>query len=392
MRLLLLKARLVTARHAKMVVASLAILGILSVGAAGFLVAQPGTTDVTETQNEQTFRTELGSSAVVTGETSAWEQGTTLTNRTVYLHSATPDVKLRSRTTVPDEQPVDVSQRVTLVYQVKRNGKVIWESEELLLADSTQVKDGEAIARTTLNPTEIRTRIGEIENEFSGIGSVSTHLRTDVDYHTDQYEGELSATGSIAFTQNAIAIDTYPSTEQTHGETVTTTKQSPRDWPLIGGLGLMGFIFLIGAWEVTQYEPTAETVSAIEQRLKRARYEEWISRGTFPRIYENAVEMASLDNLVNLAIDSNKRVVHDVEQSVYGVIDGDTVYYFKDVELDDPLADEVSEGFVNGDELPLIPVNDSSTPVSTEEEAIVTDDGTLDELFDDDDSEHGPEA
>jgi hypothetical protein len=63
----------------------------------------------------------------------------------------------------------------------------------------------------------------------------------------------------------------------------------------------------------------------------RERYAEWISNGEFPTDTDKRyVTISSLEDLVDIAIDSNKRVIYDETLDAYGVADGDIVYYYGD--------------------------------------------------------------
>lgn len=327
----LLKTKLLLARHGRRVTIALAILGVLAFGVAGWLFVTPGSTEVVEQRNEQHVQASLDTSAVVTGNSTVWTPGTTLQNKPVYLLSATPNLTLASKTSVPRDQPVDVSQRVLLVYRVERSGQVVWKSKELLLADTTRVSDGNATAKTTLDVKRIERRVSEIQNEFAGIGTVTTHLQLHVNYETNRYEDELNASGTVAFADRAIAIDDHPSVERTHATPVTTTQQAARDWLSLSALVGLALAAFAGAAYSRRLQKRGVDEKALERRIRESRYVDWISEGRLPANYDGyVVRMDSLDALVNLAIDSQKRVVRDDRQDVFGVIDGDTAYYYFD--------------------------------------------------------------
>ncbi|WP_241996948.1 DUF5305 family protein, partial [Halorubrum sp. SD626R] len=68
-------------------------------------------------------------------------------------------------------------------------------------------------------------------------------------------------------------------------------------------------------------------------------FSEWITRGTFPseREYEATVLVDDLEGLVDVAIDTNKRVIKDEQLGVSTVLDGDYVYVY--VRPDSPAED-----------------------------------------------------
>ncbi|MFB6146365.1 MAG: DUF5305 family protein [Halobacteriaceae archaeon] len=72
---------------------------------------------------------------------------------------------------------------------------------------------------------------------------------------------------------------------------------------------------------------------------ERERFAEWITTGTFPaeREYEEMVLVDDLEGLVDVAIDTNKRVIEDQQLGVSTVLDGDHSYVY--VRPDSPARD-----------------------------------------------------
>jgi hypothetical protein len=69
-------------------------------------------------------------------------------------------------------------------------------------------------------------------------------------------------------------------------------------------------------------------IEELKMQIDRAQFSEWISEGDFPSGQNRQyVYIESLEDLVDVAIDVNKRVIYDPEIETYAVPDGDIVYY-----------------------------------------------------------------
>lgn len=85
-----------------------------------------------------------------------------------------------------------------------------------------------------------------------------------------------------------------------------------------------------GAVWVRRFHRRDVDVAVLRETLTRERFDEWISRGRVPKdTGQRSVYVESLEDLVDVAIDSSKRVIRDPERDQYVVIDGDIVYRYR---------------------------------------------------------------
>lgn len=77
----------------------------------------------------------------------------------------------------------------------------------------------------------------------------------------------------------------------------------------------------------------------IDIEQDRKRFDEWITTGTFPseREYDQTVLVDDLEGLVDVAIDTNKRVIEDPQLGASTVLDDDFIYIY--VRPDSPARD-----------------------------------------------------
>lgn len=328
-RIAVLRLKVFVSRYGPALVIALSLIGALLVGVAGWEYANPPTTEVTDQTNRQTIQSALHTSANTTGNTTLYESGTELVDQPVYLLSATPTVRLTQQTAVPEGQAVHVEQDITVRHRVTRDGATFWEESTVLVQNETTTSTGEVASTVSLDVEDVQTRRDEITAEVGEAGTVQTQLIVTLSYETDQYTGELTETAPVRMTDNWYSIG-EASLERSHSTPVSRRVPIPTRNPLAywipGGAGALLSI-VAGGVAATYYRGIDQ--QRLEQRLQELRYAEWISTGTIPNSLEGTtVAVDSLEGLVDVAIDTDSRVVHDETQDAYIVIDGPVVYYY----------------------------------------------------------------
>jgi hypothetical protein len=93
-----------------------------------------------------------------------------------------------------------------------------------------------------------------------------------------------------------------------------------------GGLGVLALIAALLLWRLYGRLPDQEEMKRAYDKI---RYADWISRGQLPEsdTYER-ITIEEFVDLLDLAIDSDKRVIHDSNQDLYAVIDGTCIYQY----------------------------------------------------------------
>lgn len=304
----------------------LAVVGVLAIAAGGYVYATPPTETVSERVDEQTVSAGLEHSAQVTGPTTLYSQGERLVDASAYLFSATPEVRLNAVVTAPSGTEID--QRLTVEITASNNGEVFWSDQELLGTRSQQVSGDEATLSTSLNVSSINQQVRATRAELGETGLLSTRLNLTVNYDTGTYQGELMVTSPVVLTESAYWFDQDLTETANHFREETRTVQSQPDLATVAGLEVIGILALVGAAALVRSK-RREDLNEIETALAHDRYEEWISEGELPtQTDKKHVHINSLEDLVDVAIDSNKRVLHDLELNTYAVVDGDLIYYY----------------------------------------------------------------
>lgn len=330
-----IRAKSLAARHGPALVAVLVVVGTLSLVGAGLVYTNPPTETVTERTDEQRFATSVDTTATVTGESPLYDRGQQLRNRPVYFINATPQLTLVTNTSVPANESVAVTQRLVLEQSAERGGEPFWESTRVLSATDQRVDDGRLTTETTVDMATVTERAAETRAAIGGIGTFTTRLRLQVTYETDSYDGELTTATPVTVTERAYWLDGSLAANRTEATPVTRQVEEP---PQVGtalgmaGVGLLAFLLAAAAGLVYLRDPDLD---AMETELARTRYDEWISRGEIPTKAEKQyIRIDTLEDLVDIAIDSGKRVIYDEAYDAYGVVDADIVYYYAGGEND----------------------------------------------------------
>lgn len=321
----------VVAKYGPRLAAALLVLGSVGVAGAGWAYANPPTTEVTDRTDQKTVESAVHTRATVTGETGLYERGEILEDQPVYLEDAVPNLTLDLRTRLPSASGGSVDQRVELVYTATRDGETFWERTDPLGGRTT--RDGRTVVtRTDFAAADALAREDRYRSELGDAATLSVGLRITVDYALEGYDGTLTETYAIESGSGWYSVPSEVASE-THGTPVTRTVElSDQRTPivLLSGVG-GGLLFGAGvAVAVAYYRRFRDTSPAeFEPEIHRRRYAEWISRGTVPEDRTaTTVEMESLEELVDVAIDAGERVVYDEARGQYTVLRHPVAYRY----------------------------------------------------------------
>ena len=327
--------------------ATLLVLGGVGMFGAGWVYSNPPTTEVTDQTDQKTVESELLTRAAVTGETNLYRHGAALEDQPVYLESAVPNVTLLLQTRLPSASGGDVDQRVELVYTATRDGETFWKRTESLRGRTT--REGRTVAtHTDFAATDALTREKRYQAEFGDAADVSLGIRVTVDYALDGYEGTLTETYAIASGSGWYSVPSGTAS-RTHGTPVTRTVELPARRTTsvlassVGGAVLFGAGLAVAVIYLRRFRNSS--AAEFEPEIHRQRYEDWISRGTVPEDRTaTAIEMDSLEELVDVAIDTGERVIHDEAHGNYVVLRHPVVYRYAPPAGEGPSASTTERG------------------------------------------------
>lgn len=324
------RARLVVARYGLHIAVLFFVLSAVALGAAWSLWSNPATEVRTEETNVEEYAVAAHTEAIVTGSNvTLYEPGQRLVSMPVYYFDETPGLTVVGNVTVPEGEPVTVEQRVSVVIESVRDDATFFEQVRVVDSESDRTTSGRVSVRSTIDMIEIGRMVRETRGGMRGVGNLRTRIVLTVDYESEHYSDELTATAPLVVGEEAYWLDGELAADATHSQTRTEEVVLPHDWTTVGLYGVLGLLLmLVGVgfgWRSLQ----GFDVERLRTDLARSEFSEWISAGEIPtRADKEYVSVVSLEDLVDIGIDSNKRVIYDGTIEAYAVVDADVVYYY----------------------------------------------------------------
>jgi hypothetical protein len=373
---MLTRLKLRLAGNEKQLTITFAVLGVVLLAGAVYVYAAPLLTapaqqpDRPEQPAEPRTETEVVpnrvfsinasiiDSAVVQEDSERYEDDRVLRRYPAYFKQYTPDLTLSITTQSTPNVTVDIRKELISQREVTRGGELVYVNNRTLIErNHFSVTDGRTAWERTFNvEDEIENPRDRVDEDFSsGEVSFDRNFILNVYYKTDpvngtRYSGLLQipeTPGSASFEINTADEVYWVSGKQSVNETVWNNRtetvtlpptdgvsepaESERPEPdlqLVGILTMLGLAaFAIGAVIATKVPDIDE--AELRAEAEHEEYSEWISEGELVLDANNEyVYVSSIEDLVNVAIDTDKRVIHDSDLSVYTVTDGEVIYYY----------------------------------------------------------------
>lgn len=379
-------------RQFTVVVLAMVVLSVVGAGVAYGTYVEPGS-HVEQRQGPSAEYTGAYShEATVQQANPVFPVGQTLVDRSFYYTSLAPVLNgtFTYTYTATDGGELDAEASLQLVARSvgQREDQTVeyWRTtRQLDRASATLAPDEELTVSFSENVSEIANETERIDEQLGGTpGTIRTTVVAVVE--TDgrvngravdtrrQYELGIVPEEGIYRVESAGPVRNV--TEQTREVTVQNTYGLPRKagGPLLLLVGLAGLSVLA----LARYRGVLALSEAEREYLTyettRAEFDDWITTASIPEdaLEGPVVEVADLEGLVDVAIDSDRRVIEDVHSEQYVVTVEDRVYLFRA-----PLepVDTVSAGDVLGVEGLLTGQNgDSGTGSAEEDDAADADD------------------
>jgi hypothetical protein len=292
---------------------------------------------------------EFTHSAPVTGNTSVFSDGAVLRDRSTYFVDVMPVVngsfEHTYRATEGGTLDIDSEQTVVLRSVGERDGTELeyWQMEEpVATGGASDVEPGETETFSfSLDVAGQMAAADDIEQELGGTpGSVELLVVSEFvisgvlngESITDEYtyETRVSVEGNIYQFEET---GSYEESGQQLAEREVEATYGPlrsTAGPVLAALGVLGGVAVVagrhrGTLSVSQTER-----EWLAYRAMYRKYEEWISTGHVAdtALPPSRVTLDSLDGLVDVAIDSNRRVIHDRGRSCHIVVVDETCYTY----------------------------------------------------------------
>jgi hypothetical protein len=327
-----LRAQLLVATRGLAVVVVLVLLAGSALAGAGWLYTHPETTTVDRDRPTLTVQSSVSTGAVVTRDTRLHDQGQRLADQPVYFLDSMPVANLSLVTTAGEVEATPVSQRLRLRIRATHDGTVFWERARTIASTDGRAGTSAGAVRSnaTLDVAALRDRLRDISAAVSDGGSVGAALTYRARYETADGPAAVNDTVPISVDGGTYEFGTGAA-EETHTDPVTERYVTARHDAGAAGLALLG-LFALGLAVVVNRERELladRDLGPLRRRIDAERHADWVSRGSLDDVARaETVRLDSLTDLVDVAIDSDRRVVHDPDRGTYAVLVGDTCYRF----------------------------------------------------------------
>ncbi|ADC65846.1 hypothetical protein Ferp_1702 [Ferroglobus placidus DSM 10642] len=263
--------------------------------------------------------------STVSKENPLWGEGMKLFNKDVYFSSVSPVLNITFNLILP-ESNFEVEYETKLLITSSTSDKVFWELERVIGSGVTVLNSSKFSYSFSLNILELEREIESIERslEFKG-GSKTIKVVTNVYAKGSEKEIKDSVEMTIKPSGSYYTVSSSGK-KKTVERTVNEVKKVPpsqREYIFAlskVALPILGIIASVYVYRIS-------SLSEDEKALRKFR--KWISKGKLPEVRMTTIEIESLEDLVDAAIDMNERVIHDAEKNAFFFVHDGILYIYK---------------------------------------------------------------
>lgn len=350
-----LRVRAALDEHFALVVAALLVLLVVSswLSYAGYY-ATPETRTERRVVSQWTTTGNFDHQATVSRENSLYARGRALTNQRVYFTSITPYLNGTFAFGYAASEAGNLSGRVDASLLVRSTEEVrtaegreqieYWRFSRDLGSErfaGLGPKDRANLAFAS-NLSNVQRRINEIEGDLSHRSgelntSVVARVRLRGSVNGRPVEETLTYRLPLTLRDGVVRVGPSTAVERTRERTTVARVETPPG-PLErygGPIGAATAIGLLGTLTFARRRdylpPSEEEHQTLEHERAKSEFEGWITAGDLPHGIRSQprIEIDTLGGLVDLAIDTNSRVIRDRDTGNYYVIHGRFLYQYR---------------------------------------------------------------
>ncbi|MFW6376482.1 MAG: DUF5305 family protein, partial [archaeon] len=344
------RLRAIVADH--VVVLVVVLLAIAGVGGALAVTSEPTTTtDYRSETLERGIGTFEHEATVIDGG-SVFENGSTLRNRSAYFTGVAPVLNGTFVYTYETDSdgPLRTTVRTRLVLHAVEetdDGKTTeyWrrtrtlDQTETTLAPGAEVRSNYSVNVSAIEQrlASIRETIGRTPGRTEVLVVATVQVEGTLEDHqvgeTRRYEQRIVPSGDLYRVESSTSDD-----ETTVRVPVTRTNDPQMRRYLgyllavVGGIGGLGVLAVVGfAGGTDAIAPEERTRERRRYARQRSEYDEWITGASLPLTVRDRprIEVESLEGLVDVAIDTDERVLEADDGPDYYVLGDDVLYVYR---------------------------------------------------------------
>ncbi|MDR7666569.1 DUF5305 family protein [Methanosarcina sp. Z-7115] len=286
-------------------------------------------------------------SASVTEPNPLYPEGTKLEmgNPAYFLSvSPTEDISFVYSIEAADSADLIMEAKTMIVASGKEGAgeeqKIFWQ-KNFQVGDSKTAKmsSGDALTSNfTLDVPKTQLMVKEVQDQLNYSSDPTIEIVTAI-----KYEGKINGENVKGVKNFVIPVDissTYYQMPEKLGFIEDTYKNvKVKKAPSLSTIKFPLFLFLLSTVltgilipirKMSTVDPAY--IEKLEKESKRLPFKEFISKGKLPenRLFPLQVDISSLQDLVDAAVDMNERVIHDVGSGEYFIIHNGALYIFFD--------------------------------------------------------------
>lgn len=223
------------------------------------------------------------------------------------------------------------------------NQKIIWK-KEFPVEEMGYVNIGNKdilIHEFSVNVSEIRSKVIGIQDQLKYSSDTTIEIVTHVNYKGEINGEEINNTTNFALPLMInSAYYKMPEKLEFNENNFTYKRIIVKKEPSVSAIKLPLFLFLLSTVLIGVLIPCTkmnkvdlELLNILAKEEKYSSFKEFVSKGKVPDNWNSLIyiEIYSLQDLVDAAVDMNERVINDIESGAYFIIHDNVLYIFFDV-------------------------------------------------------------
>ena len=338
----LLRIRQAVAKNYSIILIGLTVVAGIG-GWAGYTAyLDPGVETEERTVSSWSRTATFSHGAEVTRPNPVYSTGRRLTNQQAYFPQISPvlEGEYQISYTASSGGSVDIVTETRLVIRGGEDGIDFWQSTQILeSSQSADMKPGRVvISRYRFDMSQVQARLDRVSDT---LGQTPGRIEVVVQAET-RLTGQINGrpvdrrfVDNLRLIPDGDGFRVSDPGQLRNSSTQTQTVQREREYSLLwkGGAPLLIIVGFGGTGGLVYWRREGNLALTAEERerLTRNEYNEWVSHGTLPESFDlddETVELDSLGDLVDIAADTNDRVLFDSEHDCYAVLDGRYNYVY----------------------------------------------------------------
>lgn len=303
----------------------------------------PPTYVTTETTDQRTYTLETNHQSTTIENSRLYNEGHVVSNGEQYFTSIHPSLVISFSESYTGEYDLEISEPHSNIQAISTRGETVIWSEEMKISDTDwgQIVDDSTIR---INTDKLSNEVNEIDEEIPTNVDIVVNFESEYEFSTEYDDSIiLTATPTLRFTsENSYQVDSEPiieSLDTTNNIEVPQPSQSIIIYDIAFGIYGLIIIFLgilsaiIGAYILHGGLYSERTYKERLYEYHKSKYSEWITYGRpmadpeYESVWEK-LQVDTLEGLVDVAIDTDKRVIYSKDMSRFYIFSEGTLYTY----------------------------------------------------------------